>query len=101
MEIRVCECKKPLCRYRWIPRPKKDDVLKPRVTSEKYGVSETIEGFDFMPKECPSCKHQFSGCTWSVKAKCWIETVNNMNELKILKESIKKWNQEERFTASY
>jgi len=88
MEIRVCECQKPLCRYRWIPR-----------VGNKYGVSMDEPAPD--PKECPSCKHQFNGCTWSVKAKCWTATVNNMNELKTLKEAIKKWNHEERFTASY
>ena len=75
MEIRVCECQKPLCHYRWIPRTKT--------------VTEPIE--------CPSCKHQFNSRTWSIKAKCWIETVNNVDELKKLKQSIKKWNYEGRF----
>lgn len=78
MEIRICECQKPLCRYRWIPRVK-----------------------DSEPKECPSCKHQFSGCTWSTKAKCWSVTVDSMKEYISLKASIKKWNQEERLTAPY
>jgi hypothetical protein len=84
MEIRVCECQKQQCHYRWIPR-----------TGNKYGVSETVPVAE--PKECPCCKHQFSGYSWSVKAKCWTETVNNVTELKTLKASIKKWNYEGRF----
>ncbi len=84
MDVRVCECQKPLCRYRWIPRTVK-------LKEDSYRE----------PKECPSCKLQFSGCSWSIKAKCWVETVNNMEEYKKLKTSIKKWNKEERFTAPY
>jgi hypothetical protein len=40
-------------------------------------------------------------CTWTIKAKCWIETVNNVAEYKTVKEEIKKWNQKERFEAAY
>jgi hypothetical protein len=32
---------------------------------------------------------------------CWLEAVNNMAEYKTLKEDIKKWNQKERFEATY
>ena len=75
MEVKVCECPKPLCRYRWIPRV---------VNAE--------------PKECPACKHRFTA-SWGLKVKCWNQKISSMDDLKQIKREIREWNDKVRFTS--
>lgn len=67
VQIKVCECPKSTCRYRWIPR----------VSGE--------------PKECPNCKHRFVA-TWGLPLKCSVASVDSMDALKKLRSEIAEWN---------
>jgi len=73
MDVTVCECPKPLCRYRWIPR-----VLN--------------------PKECPECKYRF-GTSLELKLDCKVVKVRSREELGKLKKAIKQWNDKDRFNV--
>lgn len=71
MEIRVYECPKEGCRYRWVPR---------------------VES----PKECPNCKHRFTA-DWGLKPKVSVVKVHSKEEKRALLDKIKKWNEKGRW----
>jgi len=75
MKVKVCECPKTTCRYRWIPR---------------------VTGRD--PKECPNCKHRFTA-NWGLELKCEMVSVKSKEELLKLRGDIVKWNEKLRWTA--
>lgn len=75
MKIKVCECPKSTCRYRWIPRVRSHE-----------------------PKECPNCKHRFMA-DWGLKLKCELVTVKSKEELQKLRDDIAKWNEKGRWVA--
>jgi hypothetical protein len=75
MKIKICECPKSTCRYRWIPRVRDRD-----------------------PKECPNCKHRFIA-TWGLPLKCEVVGVGSMAELKKLRADIAEWNERGRWKA--
>jgi transcriptional regulator NrdR family protein len=71
MEIKVWECPKKTCKFRWVPRVNK-------------------------PKECPNCKHRFTA-DWGLKPKSTIVVVKSADDLRKLKEEIAKWNDKDRW----
>ena len=71
MKVKLFECPKPNCRYRWIPRVDK-------------------------PKECPNCKHRFSA-DWGLKLKVKVVEIHSKEELRKLKADILKWNEQDRW----
>ena len=71
MKVKLFECPKPTCRYRWVPRVDK-------------------------PKECPNCKHRFSA-DWGLEPKVKVVEVCSKDEFRKLKADILKWNDEDRW----
>lgn len=71
MKIRVLECPRKTCKYRWVPRVD-------------------------MPKECPNCKHRFSA-DWGLEPKSKLVTVKSREELKKLRSDITEWNERGRW----
>lgn len=73
MKIKVFECPKQTCRFRWIPRVN-------------------------VPKECPNCKHRFTA-DWGLKPKMTVHEIKSKEELLKLKEEIRLWNEKGRWEA--
>lgn len=73
MKVKLYECPRKLCRYRWLPRVN-------------------------TPKECPNCKHRFTAA-WGLKPKLRTVTVKSKDELLALKEQTKRWNDEDRWKS--
>jgi hypothetical protein len=74
MKVKVCECPKNLCRFRWIPR------------------------VEYVPKECPNCKHRFSA-DWGLPIKCTEVTVQSREDLLKLRADIREWNDKLRWKS--
>jgi len=71
VKVKVFECPKATCRYRWIPRVN-------------------------IPKECPNCKHRFVA-DWGLKPKVLIAQVKSKQEFLKLKREIAQWNEKGRW----
>jgi hypothetical protein len=71
MKETICECPRPKCHYRWIPRVQN-------------------------PKECPDCKHRFSAI-WGDKLKRTEVKFHSKEELLKIRRDIEEWNEKGRW----
>jgi len=73
MKVKIYECPRLNCLYRWIPRVKDHD-----------------------PKECPNCKHRFFA-DWGDKLKCSEVEYHSKEELQKIRREIIEWNEKGRW----